>query len=340
MTRRPTLKDVAARAAVSYQTVSKVINGTSRVPPTTEERIWTAVRDLNYVPSEQGRNLRTRRSGMIGYSWRSTDPAITPSPVMDEFLTAMVGEAEAAGYYLLPFSRDTVDGQVNDYRRLISSGRVDGFVLSSLDYDDPRLSYLLAEGFPFVAFGRSDPFVDFPFVDIDGGAGLLQVVDHLVSRGHRRIALAGLPEASRVGDDRLQGYLDGLRRHGLPIDLRLVVRGEDSVEGGRRAMSGWLGTGGTADRPTAVAAMSDTIAIGVMEVVRARGLVVGSEIAVTGFDDAPMSRYLEPKLTTVRQPLREAGHQAIQAIARLIEGQPLDARHVLLVPKLIVRESS
>ena len=67
--------------------------------------------------------------------------------------------------------------------------------------------------------------------------------------------------------DRLQGYLDGLRRHGLPIDLRLVVRGEDSVEGGRRAMSGWLGTGGTADRPTAVAAMSDTIAIGVMEVV-------------------------------------------------------------------------
>jgi DNA-binding LacI/PurR family transcriptional regulator len=337
--RRTTLRDVAARAGVSYQTVSKVINGTYRVPEATETRIRASIAELGYVPSHNARNLRTQRSRMIGYSWQSTDPEVSPSPVMDQFLTAMVVEAEAADYHLLPFTAHPISGQVDNYRRLIEAGQVDGFVLSSLDYKDPRLAFLLAAGFPFVAFGRSDPGLEFPYVDVDGGAGALAAVNHLVARGHRRIGLVAMPEGSRVGDDRLAGYVEGLRRHGQRLESSLVVHSPDTAEAGSAA-TGRLLDGSRAEPPTAVLAMTDTLAIGAMKAARARGYSVGYDLAIVGFDDAPLASHLQPSLTSVRQPLREIGHQCIRMITALIEDRPLDARHVLMIPELVVRESS
>jgi DNA-binding LacI/PurR family transcriptional regulator len=337
--RRVTLKDVAAQAGVSYQTVSKVINRTYRVPADTEARIWTAVSALGYVPDQQARNLRSQRSRMIGYSWQSEIPPETSSNVMNAFLTAMVEEAAAADYYLLPFSHPVRDAHVDDYRRLIGSGRVDGFVLSSIDYDDRRLAFLLEAGFPFVGFGRSNSELDFPWVDVDGGLGLKLAVDHLVERGHRRIAFIGVPGPSRVGDDRLGGYLAALLARGLESDPDLVARGAASFEFGRDAAARWLDL--PADRrPTAIATVCDTQAVGAMHGARSRGLMVGRDVAIIGFDDDPSSRMLWPPLTTIRQPLREVGRTCVELLIRLIESQPVERRQVLLAPELIVREST
>lgn len=338
MAKRVTIKDVAQQAGVSYQTVSKVINGTQHVLPDTEARIWDAARALGYMPHQFARNLRAQRSRMIGYSWQPTLPD-QANHILDMFLTSMVEEAEAAHYHLLPFPYRMNQDRVTDYRTLIDSGRVDGFVLTSVEYHDQRVSFLLERGFPFVAFGRSDPKLDFPYVDVDGAAGLKMAIEHLATKGHHRIALLAWPDDSRVGNERMQGYVEAMRAHGRLIEPHLIARGEGTFEFGRAATERWL-DGDPAQRPTAIVALNDTMAIGAMHAGQGRGLTIGQELAVIGFDDAPMAQYLWPPLTTIRQPIRAIGLKCIEMLTMLLEGKTLTERQVLFQPQLIVRASA
>lgn len=338
MVSKVTLKQVAARASVSYQTVSKVLNKQTQVSKDTEQRILEAVRELGYRPNQIARNMRAKRSFMIGYSWAQTSPDQV-NHILDQFLSSMVQEAEAAGYHLLPFPFREGNGLVDAYRELIDTGRVDGFVLSSVNYDDPRINFLLERKFPFVTFGRSNPELDFPSVDVDGFDGLCQAMQYLSSRGHQCIAVIAWPEDSRVGNERMRGYLESMQNMGLKILPEWVERGEGTFEFGREAASRLLSLPSN-ERPTAIVTLNDTQAIGALHAARAHGIEVGREIAIIGFDDAPMSQYLFPALTTVRQPIHEAGQKCVETLVSLLKGQEPMERHVLVKPKLIVRASA
>jgi DNA-binding LacI/PurR family transcriptional regulator len=338
MSQQITLKAVASHAGVSYQTVSKVLNGQLQVSPETHQRIMDAVQDLGYRPNQIARNMRVKRSFMIGYSWIQTSPDQV-NHILDQFLSSMVREAEAAHYHLLPFPFREGQEQVHDYRELIDTGRVDGFVLSSVNYDDPRIGFLLERKFPFVAFGRSNPEMEFPFVDVDGVSGLHQATEHLIERGHRRIAAIAWPDDSRVGNERLKGYFQTMQSAALAVNPDWIRRGEGTFEFGRLAAAALLDLP-EAERPTAVVALNDTMAIGALDLVRERGLDVRREFAVVGFDDAPMSQYLFPPLTTVRQPIREAGHKCVEMLVTLMAGRQPAESQVLLSPRLIVRAST
>lgn len=333
-----TLKDVAAHAGVSYQTVSKVLNGDMQVAPETMERIQAAVQELGYRPNRIARNMRAGRSFMIGYSWMQTEPGQV-NHILDQFLSSMVREASAVGYHVLPFPFSEGTSQIDSYRDLIRSGNVDGFVLSSVNYHDPRIQYLLKQKFPFVAFGRSNPEWDFAWVDIDGAAGTRQAIEYLIGRGHRRIAILAWPEDSRVGNDRLQGYLDAMRTADIDIEPGYLLRGEGTFEVGR-AMTLHLLELPPERRPTAIMALNDTMAIGAMAAVRECGLEIGTDLAIIGFDDAPMVQYLFPPLTSVRQPIAEAGHRCVELLVSLVEGRPIEQHHILLSPSLIIRASA
>ncbi|MEO8355748.1 MAG: LacI family DNA-binding transcriptional regulator [Chloroflexota bacterium] len=338
MTNKITIKEVAVRAGVSYQTVSKVLNGQAQVSKETKQRIMDAVRELGYRPNQIARNMRAKRSHMIGYSWIPTDPNQV-NHILDQFLSSMVLEAEAAGYHLLPFPFREGQALVDGYRELINTGLVDGFVISSVNYNDPRITFLLEQNFPFVAFGRSNAELDFPYVDIDGVDGLCQAVEYLISRGQRRIAAIAWPEDSRVGNERLGGYLQAMQAHGLDVQTQWIERGEGTFEFGRQAASRLLRLS-PSERPTAIVALNDTQAIGALHAARELGLEVGQDILIIGFDDAPMSQYLFPPMTTVRQPIREAGRKCVEILLALMKGnQPLK-RNVLLQPELILRDSA
>jgi DNA-binding LacI/PurR family transcriptional regulator len=261
--------------------------------------------------------------------------------ILDQFLTSMVLEAEAAGYHLLPFPFREGDAHVDDYRELINTGRVDGFVLSSVNYNEPRIAFLLERKFPFVAFGHSNPELDFPYVDVDGYAGLRQAMQYLISTRHQRIAAIAWPEDSRVGNERMRGYFDSMKTAGLKIRPGWIERGEGTFEFGRAAAARLLNLP-AADRPTAIVTLNDTQAIGALHAAREQGLTVGRgrNLAVIGFDDAPMSQYLFPALTTVRQPIREAGRKCVETLVSLMKGEEPSERHVLLKPNLIVRSSA
>ncbi len=338
MSRRVTLKQVAARAGVSYQTVSKVINGKAQVSPETEARIWAAIRELGYRPHYIARSLRSQRSRLIGYSWPPSPPD-QPNPILDQFLQSMFTSAEEAGYHLLCFPHHYGERQIEAYRELIESARVDGFIVSSVEFDDPRIAFLLEQNVPFVAFGRSNPDWDFPYVDVDGAAGMTGVVEHLLERGHRRIAALAWPETSRVGQNRLEGYFAALSRAGItPLDA-WIARGEGRFDFGYQATTHWLDLP-AGERPTAIVALNDVMAIGAMRAAQERGLQVGVDIAITGFDDYPLVQYLTPPLTSVRQPIWEIGQRIVSMLVALLEGQPLQEKHVLIQPELIVRASS
>jgi DNA-binding LacI/PurR family transcriptional regulator len=331
-----TLKSVASRAGVSYQTVSKVLNGQIQVAAETRKRILKVADELGYRPNQIARNMRTQRSLMIGYSWLPTPPDQI-NQILDQFLTSMVYEAEAAGYHLLPFPFR--NGNVEDYRNLIDSGRVDGFVISSVDYDDLRISFLMEREFPFVAFGRSNPGLDFPHVDINGAEGLRKATRYLINRGHQRIGALAWPEDSRVGNDRIAGFFDAMDSAGLVVNSKWIERCEGTFEFAYQAGLRLLALP-PPKRPSALVAMSDTMAIGAMHAIREHHLEVGRDIAIIGFDDSPMSQYIFPALTTVRQPIREAGRKCVEILISLMKGDEPDEQHVLLDPDLVTRASA
>lgn len=337
MSPKVTLKAVAAHAGVSYQTVSKVLNGQLQVAPETRQRIMDAVRELDYRPNQIARSMRARRSFMIGYSWVQTSPDQV-NHVLDQFLSSMVREAEAAGYHLLPFPFREGEEQVDDYQELIDTGRVDGFVLSSVNYNDPRIEFLMQRAFPFVAFGRSNPELDFPYVDVDGADGLRQATFHLIENGHQRIGAIAWPHDSRVGNERMRGYFDAMQSAGLEVLPDWIARGEGTFEFGREAVFRLMDLP-LEQRPTALVTLNDTQAIGATHAARERGLEIGRDLAIVGFDDAPMSQYLFPSLTTVRQPIREAGRKCVEILIAQIEGKAPTEAQILLSPKLIVRAS-
>ncbi len=333
-----TIRDVAREAGVSIATVSYVLNNTKHVSEETRRRVLEAARKLGYRPSNIARGLRARRSHALGYSWRPM-PGGEINVILDTFLESMAIAAARHDYHIIAYPTTTERDEVQFYRDLVEAERVDGFVLSNTNYDDPRIRFLLDAGVPFVAFGRSNPDWDFPWVDVDGAAGMRKAVEHLVSLGHTRIAFIAWPEGSLSGEERLRGYREGMAAAGLPLDDAWLIRGEMSHDVGYQAARTLMNLP-PGRRPTAIIAVSDLMAVGVMNALADMGIQVGPDVAVVGFDDIPMARHLRPPLTTLRQPIAEIGERVIDMLMKHLEGEEPDVCHVLVEPELVVRAST
>lgn len=333
----PTIKDVAREAGVSIATVSYVLNNkTTAVSEDTRQIVWKAVEKIGYMPNVTARNLRSSQSRLIGYAWHEV-PADQINPVLDRFTYYMARAAEAAGYHILTFTYSQ-DDPLRVYDELIRTGRVDAFVVGSTTQNDERIQFLLDQEFPFVSFGRSNPDWDFLWVDTDGEDGLQQAVRYLVSLGHTRIAMIAWPDDSLTGHYRLEGYLKGLEEAGIPLNPAYIQRCMHDESTGREAMLQLLKLP-REEQPTAVVTVSDLVAIGAMAAAEERGLAVGRDISIIGFDDAPMSRYLRPALTTLQQPIPEIGAAVIAMLEDVLARNEPPVRHRLLKPALIVRDS-
>jgi LacI family transcriptional regulator len=341
------IADVAAVAGVSRQTVSNVLNAPQRVREETRERVETAIAALGYQPNRAAQALREQASRVIGYRIESL-PVDSLTTVHDRFLHALAEAVQAIDHHLLVFAADDPDDEIGTYTRLHRTGAVDAFVLYGIGEDDPRPGQMLHLGAPFATFGRTGHDSDHLWVDVDDEAGGAAVAQHLVARGHRRIGFIGWPEGSGVGDRRVAGLRGMLDKHGLLAECAdLDLRGQDEVANGARLAAVLL------DRPqppTAVMAVSDTLAVGVVQAARGRGLVVGRDLAVVGFDDTPTAGVFD--LSSVRQPIEAVARGIVRA---LLPGLPAAGPHArvdaepstselptgrLLAPTLVVRASS
>lgn len=370
MASRPTLQSVAERAAVSRQTVSNVLNAPHLVRPETIERVRAVIDEVGYRPHVAARQLRTRRSQVIGLRLEPTIDGISGA-VLDRFLHALTEQAQLRGYRVMLFTAADDHGEIAAYEELLGTIDVDAFVLTSTHHDDPRTQWLAERDVPFATFGRpwqsepppgsdasdsTDRPVDHPWVDVDGAAGTRAAVEHLRELGHRRIGFIGWPSGSGVGDDRRSGWRRALADVLAPHELdALDMSVPDGVTSGARAAQVLV------DRidPTAFVCASDSLALGVLGALRPIGdLRPGAPAhfvgrAVVGFDDTPVARAVG--LSSVAQPLVEAaGRVFMLVLDRLMTrgpdesvpfpaGDVLDAaadHHVLLNPNLVVRGSS
>ncbi len=331
------IKDVAKAANVSIATVSYVLNDSAPVSEETRARVLEAIKQLGYRPNSTARNLKANETRLIGYAWHNVEQG-QMNAILDRFIYQMARAVEAHGYHLLTFAPAAYDPTAT-YDELIRTSRVDGFIVAETDNNDPRLRRLMALDFPFVAFGRANPDWDFPYVDVDGRIGIRCVTEHLLALGHRRIGCIAWPDGSYNGDARLSGYVEALHTANIEFPPAWIARTRNTIDDGTAAALTLLSLP-EADRPTAIVALSDVMAIGTISCIEALGLQVGVDVAVTGFDDDPMSAFLRPALTSLHQPIDAVAERTIEMLVTIIAGKPVEDRHVLLQPELLIRQSS
>ncbi len=334
-----TIKDVAKEAGVSIATVSYVLNNkVDSISESTRQHVLETAKRIGYTPNVTARNLKLSKTQLIGYAWHEI-PTDQVNPIMDRFTYQLAHAAEAQGYHVLTFTHPE-DDPAPAYDGLIQMGRVDAFVLAAIQQDDPRMKLLHERKIPFASFGRSNASGDAPWVDVDGEDGVRQAVNYLAELGHRRIAMVGWNDDSSVAIHRQNGFIQAMADLELPIHDEYIVLGENTESLGREALRQWIELPKN-QRPTAVFASSDLEAIGVMNEAQDRGLVIGEELSVIGFDDVPMSQHLRPALTTLQQPIAEVAHTLIGMIQRRLKSKKVHHQETcaLLKPKLIVRES-
>ena len=335
----PTIKDVARQAGVSIATVSYVLNDKlDMVSEDTRKQVLNTAREMGYRPNVTARNLQAQSTGLIGYAWHIAPEELESSPMMAQFMFHLAQAVEAAGYHMLTFTHPP-DEPVEVYDDLIRSGRIDGFVLAETSQADPRVAFLLEREIPFVCFGRTGNDWVFPWVDTDGRAGMRSAVEYLAGLGHRRIAFLGWPPESLSGNDRLSGFLQGMRALSLPIEDALLIRSDYPDGEIDRILRAWQQSPAQI-RPTAVIVVADYIAIAVLRAAERHGFRIGDTLSVVGFDGVPIGQIIRPALTTLRQPMQTISHTLLDLFQGAVNGSVGDPMSRLIKPELVIRESS
>ena len=330
--RRPTIRDVALQAGVSHQTVSRVINGHDSVSDETRERVQAAIEELGYVPSPLARGLTSNRTHSLG---------LVTSEISDHFFAEVAAgaevEARRRGYYLMIASvEEAAPDDEHAYLRLMLERRVEGLIIASPSrpLTPDELPPDAADRVPIVVLAARHDLAGFTVVDVDNERGGLDATTVLLERGHRRIATITGPLEFPSADYRLRGYEAALVRAGVARDPQLIEHGRDwGLTAGQQAAHELLDRGVAF---TAIFAHSDLIAIGAMQALRERGLRVPNDVSVIGYDDIPVAGFMEPALTTIRQPMREVGELAAGIVLDVLAGdEALERRpavHLLRAP--------
>lgn len=330
------LKDIAKKSGFSITTVSRALAGYDDVNVETRDHIREIAYGMGYQPNSIARQLRSQKTDTIGL----IIPAGGESFSDNFFSELLMGAGQAAaerGYDLL-VGAQTSDDPVDAYRRIVGGNRVDGVLLARTVRNDPRIAYLKSLKAPFVVAGRTAPdeTSDFPYIDVDSQIGIRWAINHLTGLGHRQIAFLMPPENIAFTAYRLAGYQEGLADAGIAFRPELALYGDLRREGGRKLAHQLLDE---FPEITAIASSNDLMALGAMLAIQERGLVVGQDIAVTGFDGIAAAEYSQPGLTTLRQPTRETGQHLVEMLISIIRNNPLPDLQTLLSPVLQVRES-
>jgi LacI family transcriptional regulator len=322
-----TIRDVAHKAGVSVTTVSRTLNGSGPVSEDVRRRVAAASAELRYLPHGTARSLITRRTDVFG--------VVLPDlfgEFFSEVIRGMDPSAQERGYHLL------LSGS-HDGRREIEfavgamRGRVDGMIVMSPDVSGQELAASLPPDVPVVLLNCDVAGTDFSAINVDNYGGALQMVRHLVGRGHRRVAMIRGAEANFDARERLRGFHAAVAE--APGVAGMEVAGDFTEAGGYRAA---LELARAPEPPTAVFCANDATAVGAISALRSAGLRVPDDVAVAGFDDIPIGRYLSPSLSSVRVDVNRLGARAVELLCNAIAGDAAPAQE-LLDTRLVVRRS-
>jgi DNA-binding LacI/PurR family transcriptional regulator len=332
----PTLEEVAKLAGVSRATASRVFTASPKVSPRARRAVERAAEKLRYVPNRAARTLVTGRTDSIGL--------VIPEPTAflfgDPFFPRLVrGISEVLSRRLLQLVLLMPQSAADETRLegYLSAGHVDGVLMVSLHGNDPLPDRLHERGTLVVLGGRPSMSSSVAYVDVDNVGGADAAVEHLVATGRRRIATITGPLDMSPGIDRLQGYLDALRRAGLNIDESYRHPGDFGRESGATAMQALLERHPDLD---AVFCASDVMAAGALETLRRHRRRVPEDVAVVGFDDSTIATSTAPALSSVRQPIEEMGREMARLLLDSLDSGTSGGKRMVLATELVVRASS
>ncbi len=328
-----TIRDVAAAAGVSHQTVSRVINDRPDVAEETRRRVWQVIEELGYQPSAVARGLASKRTYTLG---------LITADFSDYFFTQVIVGAEAAarryGYWFMLCSTERNPADEPEYMRLLTERQVDGilFARPSTERDDRHIISLIRQGVPLVTTAYHVPGERLTVVDVDNVDGGLKAAQCLIDAGHHQIGMITGPPDWKSVKDRTEGYKIALEKAGIPFDGSLVEHGDWSYGSGYEAMGRLL------EKFPGLPALfiqNDQMAIGAMQALREAGRRVPEDVSIVGYDDIPAAAYCHPPLTTIRQPMQRVGEMATQKLIELIDNPDAERGEVLLKTEVVHRGS-
>lgn len=331
------IRDVAKALNLSITTVSRALDGYDDVAAETRQRVIAAAQSMGYTPNRAARQLRRQRTETIGYILSSEETGFS-DPFFTEFLAGLGDEAAVHNYDLLVSTAAPNSAHEQAlYRRWVQGGKVDGMIINRTRLDDWRLKFLAERRIPHVSLERSPAQPDFIGIQVDATSGYMDLIAHLVHQGHSRIAYIGADEAFKIEHDRHAAYQNALRAHGILPSPELTTRGNLSAEGGFTAANRLLDLHLP---PTAIVCINDLTALGVMHAIHERGLKVGRDVAVAGFDGIADSAHTQPPLTTLDQPVYDIARQLVRMLLGVLNGNPPTPPQVTIQPRLVIRAST
>lgn len=330
-----TIYDIAAKASVSAMTVSRVINNTGKISEQTRAKVKRVMEELNYVPNQMARSLVLQQTKLL---------FLLITDIMNPFYTTLARGAEDAakksGYQLLFGNSDESLEKESDYVTTILRARVDGVLVAPAgDPSLPHMESLRKHNVPFVLLDREVPGIECDIVLGDSKEGARMLVEHLVSQGHRRIAMVNGSPSISSARLRLQGYLDGLKLGDLLFDERYLYETSFGPMNDLTEMEQWIEQ--MDPLPTAIVAGNNVLAVEVMRLLRGRGINVPDDMSIVCFDDLGPYSEIEPFLTVAAQQAYQFGYMGMQMLIERIQERKtaLPWKKVVLPADLIIRRS-
>lgn len=325
-----TIRDVATRAGVSHQTVSRVINNSERVNPETRALVEAAIAELGYQPNAIARFMAQGRTHTLA--------CLSPNLTDYTFASIMEGaemEARRQGYFVISASAPDAQTFAQLVQQLVGSQRTEG-LLAINPYIDDRYIYL-PEKVPAVLIGAMARDQRYGSVALDEEFAGRQATQHLIGLGHKRIALITGPLVEDCTQERRLGYLSALQAGGISPDPTLTLEGDWSATSGNDATHRWLTAG---VEFSALFAQNDRMAVGAIRALREAGRRVPEDVSVVGFDDMPLASYFDPPLTTIRQDIFSIGCEAARQLIWSIEHPTEPRQRIKITTELVIRNST
>jgi LacI family transcriptional regulator len=330
----PTIKDVAAKAGVSIKTVSRVINDEPGVAESTRQRINETIRHLGYVPNLSAQRLKRGRSELFALILPRVE-----SPYAIRLFSCILKEAQKRNYSILTLASDAISDLANTEQigRVVKNHRVDGLIVAPPGADNLVLmSFLKLNNVPYVTINPNLLNEHPVSVESTDEIGASEAVRYLISLGHKRIAHIACLKTERFSHERRKGYLRAMENASLSEHTYLICQGDNSVESGHSAALELLNL---AEPPTAIFAGNDEMAVGVILAALHLGFVIPDDISIIGFDDAPISNQVFPRLTTIAQPISEIARVSVENLLELVDGRNEVPQLIQIPTRLVLRDS-
>jgi LacI family transcriptional regulator len=339
MKQEVSIVDVAKKAGVSIATVSNVVNGKGRVSISTIQKVQRVIEELGYTPNLPARNLKTRRTDLIGLVVPTMEPGrLQDNPFYWDLLAGVEEGARDRKFHIILTGID----ESTETFAFVKERRLDGLIIVGMNEGSQAIGRAMELGLPVVFIDSYLQDSELYQVNLDDRMGSYRATSYLIAQGHRRIALLiGDIPMERIANygvlhERWLGYRDALEEAGIPYDPQLMIKLPTSLEGGYQASNRLV------ELPdvTAIFSFSDISAMGLLKGLKEKSKSVPGEYSVIGFDNLFVSEYTSPSLTTVSQNILEKGQAAVRMLLDQIDGQPIAERRRTLPVDLIVRETT